>query len=215
MRANSPLANHLDLFWEISKQADGFEPKSPAGYDPQANGFWSPWPLTAYPCEAWRVLPFALPQRAEPPPLMFEHLSLPRLDEALEHELKSEGVVSTDVKSTAAIGPALVKLSQAQALANHMLRKRIPLRLSGAAQRFLAYYPDIPKAHAGLLRAGYLGGALPLRLFAAVVWADTLKVQGQTQTRLFRQPIDGAGIALGVCQSFPIDPVSSARWIGN
>ena len=211
----------------LSPQIAGFVPVTSERYDPALNAIHSPWPTAPYASEDWKVLPPDLQVTDFAPILIFEHLALPRMEPLFtsekghgpEADFFSDWSKNTDPVAARAFERAFVSFTRATGFANHILRNRTSLRFSIGCQHLLAHYPEIPQdgagVQAGVLRAQYLGGHVPFRLFPSLVWLDRVKINEQTAWRVFRQPVTRAGHPIGVCQIYPVDQATEARWIST
>ena len=202
---------------KLSPQIAGFVPVTHRSYDPVENAIHSPWPKGPYASEDWRVLPPELQLDAPSPILIFEHLRPPQLAPEQAENFLSAWDAATDALSAKAFDQIFMGYSQSTSFANHILRGRNALRFSTGCRQLLAHFPEIPRdlagVQAGVLRAQYLGGYVPFRLFPSLVWLDQVNIGKQSVWRVFRQPVTRNGYPIGVCQTYPVDPATEAKWI--
>lgn len=208
---------------KLSPQIAGFTLVTSRSYDPAMNCIHSPWPRAPYASEDWQDLPSDLQppelQLDQPSPiLVFEHLRPPRLKPQQAAGFFSAWDQATDALSAQAFDSIFMGFTQSRSFANHILRNRSSLRFSIGCRHLLEHIPDIPRdragVQAGVLRAQYLGGYVPFRLFPSLVWLDQVNINGHSAWRVFRQPVTREGYPIGVCQTYPVDQATEARWIG-
>ncbi len=207
---------------KLSPQIADFTPVTSRPYDPAGNCIHSPWPRAPYASEDWQVLPPELQLDAPSPILVFEHLRPPRLEPQPAASFLSAWDAATDALSAKAFDQIFMGFTQSRSFANHILRNRSSLRFSTRCRRLLDHFPEILQdgaaiqvgVQAGVLRAQYLGGYVPFRLFPSLVWIDRVEINGHSAWRVFRQPVTRNGYPIGVCQTYPVDQATEARWIG-